>query len=69
MERIVLTSPGIGSDHCIRAIADAIMTLDGIVSVNGSAEAKQVTVTYDPKKVSFECIEDTMEEEGYPVVI
>ncbi|MBI4497719.1 MAG: heavy-metal-associated domain-containing protein [Chloroflexi bacterium] len=67
MERIVLTAPDISCDHCINAITKAVGSLEGVESVDGSPDTKQVTVVFDAGRVSLEAIKEAMEEEGYPV--
>ena len=49
------------------AIKRAVGKLPGVSSVEASASTKQVTVVYDPSRVSRQTIEKMMAEEGYPV--
>lgn len=56
-------------DHCINAITKAVTALEGVKSVDGSPDTKQVTVVFDPSKVSQKAIAEAMEAEGYPVAI
>lgn len=67
MQTITLEAPDITCDHCIMSIQKAVNRLPGAKFVSGDAEAKRVTVEYDPSSVQLTAIEQALEEEGYPV--
>ena len=73
MERATLTAPDISCGHCELTIKEEVGALDGVASVEPSANTKLVTVTFDPARVSLAikcCIaaaNAAMDEAGYPV--
>jgi copper chaperone len=67
MERATLEAPDISCDHCLQSIQKAVEKLPGVQFVVGDAEAKQVTVEYDPAQTALAGVEAAMEDEGYPV--
>lgn len=67
METITLKAPDISCGHCVAAITSAVGALDGAQVVASDISGKQVTVEYDPNRVSLDQIEHAMDEEGYPV--
>lgn len=67
MQTVTLKAPDISCGHCVMSITEAVGALDGAQVVAGDLDHKQVTVEYDPARVSLEAIERAMEEEGYPV--
>lgn len=67
MERATLTAPDISCGHCELTIKEEVGALDGVASVEPSANTKLVTVTFDPARVSLAQIEAAMDEAGYPV--
>ncbi len=67
IERATLTAPDISCGHCVATIERALRALEGVKAVSASETTKQVTVDYDPSRVSLERIEATLDEEGYPV--
>ena len=66
-DTITLRAPDISCAHCVAAIKRAVTALPGVSAVDGDPATKQVTVTYEPARVSLEKIESTMADEGYPV--
>jgi copper chaperone len=63
-----LKAPDISCGHCVAAIKRAVGAIPGVASVDASADTKVVRVSYDPDAVSLRKIEETMAEEGYPVL-
>jgi copper chaperone CopZ len=49
------------------AIKRAVSQLDGVSSVDGNPDTKQVVVEYDASRVGIDKIETAMAEQGYPV--
>jgi copper chaperone len=68
MQTVTLKAPDISCGHCVQAISQAVESLDGARMLAGDPATKQVTIEYDPSKVSLSAIEAAMEEEGYPVM-
>lgn len=67
METMTLTAPDISCEHCRTAIEREVGALSGVGSCSVDVPTRQVTVTYDPVKVSRSQIVETLDEEGYPV--
>jgi copper ion binding protein len=67
METVTYTAPAISCEHCQRAIEGAVGALPGVRSVTVDIPAKRVDVIFDPAEVAREQIEETLDEEGYPV--
>ena len=67
IEKATLTAPDISCAHCATTLDGALGVLDGVRRVETSVEAKQVTVEFDPNRISREQLEAAMEVEGYPV--
>lgn len=67
MPQVTLEAPDISCGHCIQSIEKAVSKLPGASFISGDADAKLITVDYDPAAVSLEQIESVLEEEGYPV--
>jgi copper chaperone len=68
MNHVILNVEGMSCSHCVKAVSDAVMALDGVAGVNVSLEKKTAAVDYDAEKVSLESIKEAIEEEGYEVV-
>ena len=66
-EQVTLTAPDISCGHCVATVQRAVGGLEGVESVQASADTKQVVVRFDPARVSQAQIEAAMDEEGYPV--
>ena len=67
METVTYTAPAISCEHCQHAIEGAVGALHGVKSVHVEIPARTVQVRYDPAAVDRARIEETLEEEGYPV--
>lgn len=52
-------------NHCEEAIKSAVSALQGVNKVEVYLNEKKVKVEYDPEKVSFKELKDTIIEEGY----
>jgi len=50
------------------SIRKAVTKLAGVEFVSGDPARKQVSLRFDESRVKLEEIEQTMEDEGYPVV-
>ncbi len=67
METVTLSAPDISCDHCKHAIEQAVGAMPGVSDVDVLVDSRQVVVLFDPASVSLEQINETMDEEGYPV--
>jgi len=53
-------------NHCVNAVKSAVSAL-GVDDVDVELKSGNVTVSYDPGKVTEEAIKKAIEEEGYTV--
>jgi len=67
VEEVVLTIPSLWADHHILAVRDALCPMDGVENVDASALDRRATVTYDPARVTFEQIVESLAKAGYAV--
>lgn len=67
MEKIVLKVTGMGCDHCVNTITQAIDNLPGIESVHVSLTDATVTIQQNTAETSIETIKSTIEDAGYDV--
>ena len=44
----------------------AVRLIDGVSNLDGNADAKQVTITFDEEEASLEIIKDALAQGGYP---
>ena len=66
MEKTTLSVPGISCGHCVNAIKNALLEMEGIQSVEGDSGNRQVTVEYD-NPATMEKIRRALKEIDYPV--
>jgi len=57
--------PNITCGHCVMTIKREVSELDGVSSVEGDADSKMVTVTWDTP-ATWEAIKTLLEEINYP---
>jgi copper chaperone len=65
--QVTLVAPDISCAHCVATIENEVGSLPGVDRVQVDAGTKQVTVAFDPARVSLDQIEATLDEAGYPV--
>jgi copper chaperone len=65
MDRVSLKIEGMSCGHCVRAVREALDTLDG-VEVE-TVEVGSASVRYDPAHADAARIARAVEEAGYPV--
>ena len=53
--------------HCVAAIEKEVGALAGVETVTADLPTKQVTIAFDPARVSVPQLEETLDEAGYPV--
>lgn len=65
MTKQTFTVPNISCNHCVMTIKNQLSELEGVVSVEGDAENKSITVEWgDPS--TLEKIRDTLKKINYP---
>ncbi len=57
--------PNITCGHCVMTIKREVSDLDGVSSVEGDADSKMITVTWDTP-ATWEAIKALLEEINYP---
>ena len=67
MEKQTLSIPTISCEHCVRAIKEELMELDGVKAVEGNPDDKTATVKWD-SPATLDIIKSTLEEIDYPAV-
>ena len=65
MQTITYSCPDISCDHCVHTINMELCDMDGIRSVEASADNRQVTVTFGPPATD-ERIRALLAEINYP---
>lgn len=67
LQDVTLISPDISCGHCVATIQSAVGALEGVQHVAANAATKEVSVNFDPARVSLPQIEAALSEAGYPV--
>ncbi|MFW5874704.1 MAG: heavy-metal-associated domain-containing protein [bacterium] len=65
MEKKDLQVPNISCNHCVMTIKNELSEIEGVSSVQGEVEKKQVTVEYD-NPASLDKILEKLKEINYP---
>ncbi|MCF8049817.1 MAG: heavy-metal-associated domain-containing protein [Desulfobacterales bacterium] len=65
MEKETFTIPNISCGHCVMAIKNELGEIDGIQGVEGNADGKTVTVTWEAPATE-EKIRSTLADINYP---
>lgn len=65
MTSLTLTISKISCNHCINAIKNEILEMEGVSSAEGNAEQKTVTIVYQ-EPATGEKIRAVLDEIGYP---
>jgi copper chaperone len=65
MEKETFSIPNISCGHCVMSIKNELNDLEGVSSVEGSAENKSISVEWD-SPATLEKIRDTLKEINYP---
>lgn len=63
---ISLQAPDISCGHCVSAVQNRVGQLDGVESVEASAETKVINIAFDADKISLDTIQAELKDEGYP---
>ena len=67
MEKHVISVQGMSCNHCKNAVEKAAKSLSGVAMAEVSLAANNLTVEFDPSKVTLEEIKKAVAEEGYTV--
>lgn len=67
MERVTFSTPTLYADHHVLKVRQVLLALDGVKDVIASSMYRDVTVDYDPSKISAEAIQQAIEAAGYPI--
>ncbi len=65
MAEKTFTVPNISCGHCVMSIKNELSEIEGVSGVEGDADKKEVTVSFD-SPASEEKIRDTLKEINYP---
>ena len=65
MESKTFSIPNISCGHCVNSIKNELSELDGVKTVEGSPENKQVTVEWE-SPATLDKIKETLKEINYP---
>lgn len=65
MQEQTFSVPNIACGHCVAAIQSELKELDGVVSVDGDAAGKRITVEWD-SPATLEQIKGALKEMNYP---
>jgi len=66
MRTVTYHIPAISCRHCVTTITTELSALDGVVSVSGDVDTKDVSVGFEPPATE-EAIKELLQEIGYPV--
>lgn len=66
MKQLIFDLPTLFGDHHVLKVREALSELDGIEDLYASSSWKQIMLSYDPKKIKPEKIEEALREAGYP---
>ena len=65
MQSETFSIPNISCGHCVNSIKNELSELDGVKTVEGSPEDKQVTVQWE-SPATLDKIKETLKEINYP---
>lgn len=63
---VQLQAPDISCGHCVNAVKNRVGQLEGVETVDASAETKLIDISFDGDKLSLEKIQAELADEGYP---
>ena len=67
MESKAFSIPNISCDHCVMSIKRELSEIEGVLKVEGDAEAKKITVEWDAP-ATLERLKSTLNEINYPAI-
>jgi copper chaperone len=65
MQSKTLSIPNISCGHCVNSIKNELSEIDGVKTVEGSPDDKQVTVEWE-SPATLDKIKETLKEINYP---
>ena len=65
MQKETLTVPNISCGHCVMNIKNELSEMEGVNSVNGNPEAKNIMVEFEAP-ATLDKIKETLKEINYP---
>ena len=65
-QQVTLLAPDISCAHCVSSIQETLQEL-GVDHASADVDSKQVSITFQPDRVSLERIEAALDDAGYPV--
>lgn len=68
VETRVLNVEGMSCMHCVNAVKQSLVVLQGVKSVDVDLAGKKVAVEYDQAMLGLDAIKDAIDEAGYQVV-
>ena len=66
MESTTLSIPNISCGHCVASIKNELSELEGVKTVEGNPETKNVNVAWE-SPATLDKIKETLKEINYPV--
>ncbi|MGQ9523528.1 MAG: heavy-metal-associated domain-containing protein [Armatimonadota bacterium] len=65
METIVLHSPSISCQGCVRAIETCLRGIDGVKAVSVSIPDKSISVSFDPERTGIDELKVRLSQAGF----
>lgn len=65
LKTLALVISGMSCDHCKKTVEEAVSRVEGISQAKVELDKGLLTVTYDPQKVDFAKVQDTVVRAGY----
>lgn len=69
MTNVVIKVKGMSCRHCVKAVEDALMELEGIKKANVSLEKSEAEIEYDESKVSTDKMLKTIQGIEYEALL
>ncbi|MEC9015066.1 MAG: heavy-metal-associated domain-containing protein [Gemmatimonadota bacterium] len=68
MKNRTVQVPNISCGHCVVAIQREVSEIEGVLSVEGRHDTRDVTISWNSEKTSWQEIEGLMSQINYPPV-
>jgi copper chaperone CopZ len=65
MEKLILDLPAMYADHHVLRVRQTLMALEGVEDVFASSAWKQITISFEPDKITPEEMKKALGEAGY----
>ena len=66
MKNRTVQVPNISCGHCVATIEREVTEIEGVLSVAGRHETRDVTISWNSEKTSWQEIEEVMRQINYP---